>query len=160
MKKLVFALMAVAAMCVACQESSAPVNFNYRGLAFTLPVSQFVDSMMARGFAVDSAASDSGNNVVLASPAKHYRVLAAFKGEKLMVVQETYNLSTNDSTRQMWQEIRDGLEKELGAWPDCPILKDDHKEANFDAGEGLISVLLENTYTPTLTVRYTKKNDK
>jgi hypothetical protein len=160
MKKLVFALMAVAAMCVACQESSAPVNFNYRGLAFTLPVSQFVDSMMARGFAVDSAASDSGNNVVLASPAEHYRVLAAFKGEKLMVVQETYNLSSNDSTRQMWQEIRDGLEKELGAWPDCPILKDDHKEANFDAGEGLISVLLENTYTPTLTVRYTKKNDK
>ena len=160
MKTLVFALMAVAAMCVACQESSAPVNFNYRGLAFTLPVSQFVDSMMARGFAVDSAASDSGNNVVLASPAEHYRVLAAFKGEKLMVVQETYNLSTNDSTRQMWQEIRDGLEKELGAWPDCPILKDDHKEANFDAGEGLISVLLENTYTPTLTVRYTKKNDK
>ena len=112
MKKLVFALMAVAAMCVACQESSAPVNFNYRGLAFTLPVSQFVDSMMARGFAVDSAASDSGNNVVLASPAEHYRVLAAFKGEKLMVIQETYNLSTNDSTRQMWQEIRDGLEKE------------------------------------------------
>ncbi len=125
MKKLVFALMAVAAMCVACQESSAPVNFNYRGLAFTLPVSQFVDSMMARGFAVDSAASDSGNNVVLASPAEHYRVLAAFKGEKLMVVQETYNLSTNDSTRQMWQEIRDGLEKELGAWPDCPVLKED-----------------------------------
>ena len=36
MKKLVFALMAVAAMCVACQESSAPVNFNYRGLAFTV----------------------------------------------------------------------------------------------------------------------------
>ena len=57
-------------------------------------------------------------------------------------------------------ELRDGLEKELGAWPDCPVLKEDHKEANFDAGEGLISVLLENTYTPTLTVRYTKKNDK
>lgn len=157
MKKLVFALVAVAALC-ACQKSSAPVDFNYRGLAFTLPVSQFVDSMAARGFAVDSAASDSGNNVVLASPAEHYRVLAAFKGEQLMVIQETYNLSTNDSTRQMWQEIRDGLEKELGAWPDCPVLKDDHKEANFDAGEGLISVLLENTYTPTLTVRYTKKN--
>ena len=112
---------------------------------------------MPVGFAVDSAASDSGKTVVLASPAEHYRVLAAFTGEKLTVVQETYNLSTNDSTRQMWQEIRDGLEKELGAWPDCPILKDDHKEANFDAGEGLISVLLENTYTPTLTVRYKKK---
>ncbi len=159
MKKLVFALMAVAALC-ACQKGGAPVDFNYRGLAFTMPVAQFVDSMTARGFAVDSAASDSGKTVVLASPAEHYRVLAAFNGEKLMVIQETYNLSTNDSTRQMWQELRDGLEKELGAWPDCPVLKEDHKEANFDAGEGLISVLLENTYTPTLTVRYTKKNDK
>ncbi len=154
MKKLVFALVAVVAL-FACQEEKAP--FNYRGLAFTLPVQQFVDSMMARGFAVDSAASDSGKTVVLSSPAEHYRVLAAFSGEKLMAIQETYNLSTNDSTRQMWQELRDGLEKELDAWPDCPILKDDHKEANFDTGDGLISILLENTYTPTLTVRYQKK---
>ena len=121
MKKLVFTLMAVAALC-ACQKGGAPADFNYRGLAFSMPVAQFVDSMTARGFAVDSAASDSGKTVVLASPAEHYRVLAAFTGEKLTVVQETYNLSTNDSTRQMWQEIRDGLEKELGAWPDCPIL--------------------------------------
>jgi hypothetical protein len=114
--------------------------------------------MQARGFAVDSAASDSGRTVVLASPDVHYRVLAAFNEQQLQVVQETYTLSTNDSTRQMWQELRDALEKELDAWPDCPILKDDHKEANFDTGDGLISVLLENTYTPTLTVRYTKKN--
>ncbi len=156
MKKLVLSLMAVMALC-ACQKTErAP--FNYRGLAFDLPVDQFVDSMQARGFAVDSAASDSGRTVVLASPDVHYRVLAAFNEQQLQVVQETYTLSTNDSTRQMWQELRDGLEKELEAWPDCPILKDDHKEANFDTGDGFISLLLENTYKPTLTVRYTKKN--
>jgi hypothetical protein len=158
MKKMLFSLMALAAIC-ACQQSGTPAQFNYRGLAFTLPVSQFVDSMLARGFAVDSVASDSGKTVVLASPAEKYRVLAAFRGDTLTVVQETYVLSTNDSTRQMWQELRDGLEQELGAWPDCPMLKEDHKVANFDAGEGLISVLLENTYAPTLTVRYTKKSE-
>ena len=155
MKKLLFIIMAVAAI-VACQEEHKPLN--YRGLAFTLPLSQFIDSMQARGFAVDSAASDSGRTVVLGNPAEPYRVLAAFKGEELLTIQETYNLSTNDSTRQMWQQIHDGLEKELEAWPDCPVLKDDHKEANFDTGDGIISVLLENTYTPTLTVRYTKKS--
>ena len=154
MKKLFLALLAVTALW-ACEKATTPIN--YRGLALTLPVNQFVDSMIARGFAVDSAASDSGSTVVLASPAEHYRVLAAFKGEKLMAIQETYNLSTNDSTREMWQELRDGLEKELNAWPDCPVLKEDHKEANFDTGDGLISVLLENTYTPTRTVRYTPK---
>jgi hypothetical protein len=157
MKKIVLIVAAVAAL-VACQEQRAP--FNYRGLAFTMPVSQFVDSMMARGFAVDSTASDSGRTVVLANPAEHYRVLAAFKGDELLTIQETYNLSSNDSTRQMWQQLHDGLEKELDAWPDCPILKDDHKQANFDTGDGIISVLLENTYTPSLTVRYTKKSDQ
>ena len=155
MKKLLFLIMAVAAI-VACQEERKPLN--YRGLAFTLPLSQFIDSMQARGFAVDSAASDSGRTVVLGNPAEPYRVLAAFKGEELLTIQETYSLSTNDSTRQMWQQLHDGLEKELEAWPDCPVLKDDHKEANFDTGDGIISVLLENTYTPTLTVRYTKKS--
>ena len=154
MKKLFFALLAVAALC-ACEKATTPIN--YRGLAFTLPTQQLVDSMLARGFAVDSAASDSGRTVVLANPAEPYRVLVAFDGDKLQAVQESYVVSSNDSTRMLWQEIRDGLEKELGAWPDCPMLKEDHKIANFDASDGFISVILENTYTPTLTVRYTPK---
>ena len=158
MKNSLFVILAVVALCACGGKDSAP--FNYRGLAFTMPVTQFVDSMQARGFAVDSAASDSGRTVVLSSEAVKYRVLAAYQGDQLQIVQETYNLSTNDSTRRMWQELRDGLEQELGAWPDCPLLSDDHKVANFDAGDGLISVLLENTYTPTLTVRYTKKAEQ
>jgi hypothetical protein len=113
--------------------------------------------MVARGFAVDSAASDSGRTVVLAKEGVKYRVIAACQDNKLQAVQETYSLSTNDSTRRMWQELRDGLEKELGAWPDCPMLKDDHKIANFDASDGFISVILENTYKPTLKVLYQAK---
>lgn len=143
---------------MACSEQKAP--FNYRGLSFALLASQMVDSMLARGFAVDSAASDIGRTVVFAKDGEHYRVLVAFDGEKLKAVQERYLVSTNDSTRKMWQDIRDGLEKELGAWPDCPMLKDDHKVANFDASDGIISVILENTYKPTLMVRYTPKADK
>ena len=165
MKKLLYSLMClaccgiIAATLTACdEEKKAP--FNYRGLVFTMPTSQFVDSMLARGFAIDSTASDSGRTAVFANPAEHYRVLVAFSDEKLQAVQETYLLSSNDSTRAMWQELRDGLEKELGAWPDCPILKDDHKIANFDASTGIISVILENTYTPTLTVRYTPKQEE
>ena len=164
MKNLLYSLICLvccsiaAATLTACgEEQKAP--FNYRGLAFTLPVSQFTDSMLIRGFAVDSMASDSGRTVVFANPAERYRVLVAFSNEKLQVIQETYLLTTNDSTRNMWQQLRDGLEQELGAWPDCPILKDDHKIANFDASDGIISVILENTYTPTLTVRYTPKQE-
>ena len=126
-----------------------------------MPAQQLVDSMLARGFAIDSTASDSGRTVVLANAAEPYRVLVAFDGNKLQAIQENYVVSSNDSTRMLWQQLRDGLEKELGAWPDCPMLKEDHKIANFDASDGFISVILENTYTPTLTVQYTpKKSEK
>ena len=157
MKKLVFACVAILAF-AACSQDKAP--FNYRGLAFTMPVTQFVDSMIARGFAIDSVASDSGRTVVFAKAQEPYRVLAAFAGEQLQVIQESYTAGTNDSTRMLWQQIRDGLEKNLNAWPDCPILKDDHKIANFDTSDGFISVILENTYTPTLTVRYQPKKEE
>ena len=156
MKKIALFIVALVAI-TACSDKKESGPFNYRGLAFTMPAQQLVDSMLARGFAVDSAASDSGRTVVLANAAEPYRVLVAFDGDKLQAVQENYVVSTNDSTRMLWQEIRDGLEKELGAWPDCPMLKEDHKIANFDASDGFISVILENTYTPTLTVRYTPK---
>lgn len=154
MKKTVFIMVAFLAL-MACSEELG--RFSYRGLPFTLTTEQFTDSMTARGFAVDSAASDSGRTLVFAKAGEHYRVLMAYDQDRLKAVQETYALSTNDSTRRLWQQLRDGLEKELNAWPDCPILKDDHKVANFDASDGIISVILENTYKPTLTVRYLPK---
>jgi len=154
MKKIILPFVAFLLLLTSCGEQQKP--FNYRGLAFSLPTAQFVDSLMARGFQVDSIASDSGRTVVLANEQEPYRILVAFQGDSLQVVQESYLASSNDSTRMMWQEIRDGLEQSLDAWPDCPILKDDHKVANFDLHPGFISVILENTYTPTLTVRYSK----
>ena len=72
-------------------------------------------------------------------------------------IQETYELSTNDSTRNLWQQLRDNLEKELDAWPNCPVLGDDHKVAKFETEGGFITVTLKNTYTPTLNVLYQTK---
>ena len=155
MKKLAFFLMGLL-MLAACSEQTP---FAYRGLPFTLSTTQLLDSMRTRGFDIDSAAS-SQTTMVLANPAVRYRVLVAYSGDKLLAIQENYLLSTNDSTRRMWQQVRDGLEKELGEWPNCPILKDDHKVANFDATDGIISVTLENTYRPTMMVKYTPKSQR
>jgi hypothetical protein len=57
----------------------------------------------------------------------------------------------------MWQQIRDGFEKSIGAWPN--MLKDgeDHRIAKFEADGGFITVTLENTYKPTLSVLYQPK---
>ena len=81
MKKLIIACVAFVALAACTKQEKAP--FNYRGLAFSMPVAQFVDSMTARGFVVDSAASDSGRTVVFATSQEPIRVLAAFSGDKL-----------------------------------------------------------------------------
>ena len=151
---------ATTAILVAACGTGSSEPMKYGGLSMGLPVPQFVDSLLAQGFSIDSAASDSGQTVVLMHPQKNYRLLLGFQGDDLLVVQENYQLSTNDSTRNLWQEKRDALEKELGAWPDCPKLGDDHKIANFETEDGFISVVLENTYTPTLQVSYKKKTAK
>lgn len=155
MKKLILSFAVLLAFAACSDQKKAP--FNYRGLSFSLTTQQLIDSMLARGYKVDSVASDSGRTMVFAKANEPLRVLVAYAGDRLQVIQENYIVSSNDSTRMLWQQLRDGLEKELGAWPDCPILKDEHKVANFDASDGFISVILENTYTPTLTVRYTPK---
>ena len=157
MKKLAFFLLGVIAL-AACSGEKAP--FNYRGLAMTMPLTQFMDSLQKRGCAVDTAASDSGKTWVLKSDAVKYHLLLAFKGEKLLMAQENYTMSTNDSTRDAWQELRDNLEKELGTWPNMPKHGDDHKIATFETDGGFITLTLENTYSPNLNVRYTVKDEE
>jgi len=155
MKKIFVALVALVALC-AC--SSEQKKFAYRGIPTDLPFQTFVDSLTARGFAIDSAKSDSDlTRVVMAKPGEIYRLMMAQNGGKLQALQENYKLSTNDSTRQLWQQLRDQFEKELGAWPNMPKHGDDHKIVKFETDGGFITVTLENTYTPTLQVLYEVK---
>ena len=155
MKKIFVALVAFVMLC-AC--SGEPEYLNYRGLSMGMPFKAFYDSLMNRGFALDSARSDSDlTNVVMTNPGEKYHLVLAQQHDTLKMIQETYELSTNDSTRNLWQQIRDGLEKELDAWPNCPVLGDDHKVAKFETEGGFITLTLENTYTPTLQVLYEKK---
>ncbi len=155
MKKIILALMAIVAL-GAC--SGGEKDLKYRGLSMALPFQTFCDSLTARGFAVDSAKTDSAfTRVVMANPNEKFRLMLAQQDGKLLALQENYQLSTNDSTRQMWQQKRDEFEKELDAWPNMPLHGDDHKVARFETDGGFITVTLENTYTPTLQVLYEVK---
>ena len=73
MKKLAFFLLGVVAF-VACSSEKAP--FNYRGLAMSMPLTQFMDSLQARGFAIDTTASDSGKTWVFKSEGVPYQVFS------------------------------------------------------------------------------------
>ena len=156
MKKIILALMAIVAL-VAC--SGGEKVLKYRGLSMALPFQTFIDSLTARGFAVDSAKTDSAfTRVVMAKPNELFRLMLAQKNGQLLALQENYKISTNDSTRQLWQQLRDDFEKELDSWPNMPKHGDDHKVAKFETAGGFITLTLENTYTPTLQVLYEKKN--
>ena len=154
MKKIIVLMAAFALIC-ACSSEMEPLK--YRGLSMGMTSQQFLDSLQARGFVIDSAHSDSGKLALMTSEAVNYKLLVAFQGQQLLAVQENYTASSNDSTRQLWQQMRDDLEKELGTWPNCPKLGDDHKVANFETDGGFIIVTLKNTYTPTLQLRYEVK---
>ena len=54
MKKFFIAVMAFLALSACNSEKS---DFLYRGLSTSLPLNVFLDSMVQRGFAVDSAAA-------------------------------------------------------------------------------------------------------
>ncbi len=153
MKKILFvALVAVIALSACNSEQKA---FSYRGLPMTLPFETFVDSLQQRGYAIDSAKTDSAfTRVVMARNNDHYRLMIAQEKGLIQALQENYTLSTNDSTRRCWQQLRDDFEKELGTWPNMPKHGDDHKIAKFETDGGFITITLENTYKPTLNVLY------
>ena len=155
MKKILVAVVAIAALCACNSEKK---DLSYRGLSMGLPFQTFIDSLQQRGFYVDSAKTDSAfQMVVMGNDAVRYRLVIAQKDGQVAALQENWNLQSNDSTRQLWQKMRDDFEKELGAWPNMPKHGDDHKIAKFEGDGGFITLTLENTYKPTLTVRYDKK---
>ena len=157
MKKIFISMFAVAALC-ACSSGGMKKGIEYRGLSMKIPFSAFCDSLAARGFSIDSTKTDSDfHMVVMAHPAERFRLMLAQKNDVLVALQENYLLTTNDSTRKMWQQIRDGLEKDLGTWPNMPIHGQDHKVAKFESEGGFITVTLKNTYKPTLEVLYQVK---
>lgn len=156
MKNLLSVAFAAVIALSACTSEKKP--FTYRGLSMVLPFETFIDSLQQRGFAIDSAKTDSAfTRVVMARTGDHYRLMLAQQNGKLQAMQENYTLSTNDSTRRTWQQLRDDFEKELGAWPNMPKHGDDHKIAKFEADGGFITITLENTYKPTLSVLYEVK---
>ena len=155
MKKILVAVMAFVALCACNSEKK---DFAYRGLSMALPFQTFIDSLQQRGFAIDSAKTDSAfQMVVMGSDAVRYRLVIAQKDGQVAALQENWALNSNDSTRTLWQQMHDDFEKEIGAWPNMSKHGDDHKIAKFEAPGGFITLTLENTYKPTLSVRYDKK---
>jgi hypothetical protein len=75
------------------------------------------------------------------------------KNDTITDILENYVATYNDSTANLWQAKHDEFEKEFG-WPNMGKHGDLHKEATFESEKGTILLTLLNTYSPTVSIRY------
>jgi uncharacterized lipoprotein YmbA len=150
MKKLFFAVVAAVLMCACSGERG---YLDYRGLSMGLPAKQVADSLQQRGLALDTAHSTDGSYVLADTLKGNYVVTVYHKNDTITDILEQYSASYNDSTSNLWQAMHDELQQEFG-WPNMGKHGDLHKEATFENEKGTVLLILLNTYSPTMSVRY------
>ena len=156
MKKTMMAVV-TAAVVGAC--SSEPKYLSYEGLSMGLPAKVFADSLLKRGMVVDTL-NEETDRVVMLMPGETKKVTVIMNGEAVASVQESYEATYNDSTRQLFKKYYDRLVEEINPYPEMPKNAEDHKEARFQADEGMVTLILENTYTPSFGIVYENKQSE
>lgn len=157
MKKMLLAALAAVTL-IAC--SGERDYLKVKGLSIGLAPKVFADSMLNRGFQLDSAHSSETMMVFVRPDKPAYSVTMACDDKKITAVEEDYRATYNDSTRGLWQELRDGFVEELGRQPGIPKRNDDHKIAEFETSEYKLVVTLDNRSVPFLSVFYEMKDEK
>lgn len=131
---------------------------DYRGVSMATPRKAFVDSMTRQGLVVDTSNHEKGT-VVFLKPGSVMQVIVKAQNDTIVSIQESYEATYNDSTRQLFQTMREQLIKELDMNPYMPVNTEDHREARFKTQKGIVTLVLENTYTPRLDLLYETRND-
>lgn len=131
---------------------------DYRGVSMATPCKAFVDSMTRQGLVVDTSNHEKGT-VVFLKPGSVMQVIVKAQNDTIVSIQESYEATYNDSTRQLFQTMREQLIKEFDMNPYMPVNTEDHREARFKTKKGIVTLVLENTYTPRLDLLYESRND-
>ena len=131
---------------------------DYRGVSMATPCKAFVDSMTRQGLVVDTSNHEKGT-VVFLKPGSVMQVIVKAQNDTIVSIQESYEATYNDSTRQLFQTMREQLIKELDMNPYMPVNTEDHREARFKTQKGIVTLVLEHTYTPRLDLLYEIRND-
>jgi len=131
---------------------------DYRGLSMGLPAKVLIDSLQKQGLALDTNKYE--DRYVLADTLKRNFTVAVYHhNDTITDILENYRATYNDSTSQLWQKLHDEFEKVFG-WPNMPKRGDLHKEAFYENDKGTVLLTLLNTYSPTVTVRYSTETTK
>ena len=152
MKKILLAAMAVLLMSACSGERE---YLNYRGLSMGMSAKQMADSLLAKiqNLAVDTHKTGETNIVLVDTLARNFMVTVYHQNDTITDILENYVATYNDSTSNLWQARHDELQKEFG-WPNMGKHGDLHKEATFENEKGTVLLILLNTYSPTVSIRY------
>lgn len=156
MKKIVFAMMA---FCLLCACSGEREYIDYRGLNMGMSAKAMADSLQLQGLVLDTAKSGENSFVLADTVARNFVVTIFQQNDTITDILEQYTATYNDSTSELWQTIHDELEKDFG-WPNMTHRADLHKEGIFENKKGTVVLTLLNTYSPTLSVRYSTSTTK
>ena len=157
MKKVMFALVAVAAMLLSC--SGEREYLNYRGISMGTSAKAMCDSLLQQGLALDTFHTGETNYVLADTLACNFKVTIYHQNDTISDILEEYVATYNDSTSNLWQARHDELEKDFG-WPTMRHSGDLHKEAFYENDKGTVILTLLNTYSPTLSIRYSTAKTK
>ena len=152
MKKVLLAALAAVLMCACSGERQ---YLDYRGMSMGIPAKQMADSLVTKlqNLAVDTHKTGETNIVLVDTLAKNFMVTIYHQNDTITDILENYVATNNDSTSNLWQARHDELQKEFG-WPNMGKHGDLHKEATFENEKGTVLLILLNTYSPTMSVRY------
>lgn len=152
MKKIVLAALAAVLMCACSGERQ---YLDYRGLSMGMSAKQMADSLQAKmqNLAVDTHKTGETNIVLVDTLAQNFMVTIYHQNDTITDILENYVATYNDSTMNLWQARHDELQKEFG-WPNMGKHGDLHKEATFENEKGTVLLILLNTYSPTVSIRY------
>ena len=156
MKKILLAVVAVIAMCACSGERE---YLNYRGMSMGMSAKKMVDSLQLQGLALDTAHSSETSFVLADTNACNFMVTVYHQNDTISDILEQYTATYNDSTSNLWQARHDEFEKEFG-WPNMGKHGDLHKEATFESKKGTVLLILLNTYSPTVSIRYSTSTTK
>ncbi len=153
--------MAIAALCLICACSGEREYINYRGFSMGISAKKMADSLQLTmaNLAIDTARSGENSFVLVDTMARNFSVTIYHQKDTINDILENYTATYNDSTTQLWQTLHDEFEKEFG-WPNMGKHGDLHKEAYYDSEKGTVVLTLLNTYSPTVSVRYSTKTTK
>jgi len=142
--------MAIVALC-ACKGEREYLDF--RGLSLGMSAKAMCDSLLLRGFELDSNLTDE-TVFILKNAVEQCRVDISMHNDTISDVLESYEASYNDSTAGIYRERHKEF-TDLYGWSGMKHDSELHREAVFQVGDkgGLVLTLL-NTYTPTVTIHY------